>query len=271
MYYEKSSDGFDTCGFGYTRTFASHFHGAVEMIYVISGNLEVIIDGHSETIGEGGISLAFPYQLHEYRTEDKVESLRIIAHPEKLPTLERTFRAGLPKSPVGHYEGKEKQAVEAIINAVNTILESYHINSMAIPLDTDPYLVPLVETIISLHLSHVGMCDEKNTANGMPLIKRAIGELEKNYIDPDYGAADAARSVGVTLQHLSKIVKQHTGCTMTQLLHTMRTAHARILLETTSDTISDIAMASGFSSLRTFNRVFMSLMGVTPREYKSRL
>nr|MBQ4318989.1 hypothetical protein [Clostridia bacterium] len=114
------------------------------MIYVISGNLEVIIDGRSETIGEGGISLAFPYQSHEYRTKDKVKSLRVIALPERLPMLEKTFRAGIPRSPVGHYEGKEKQAVEAIINAIGTILESYHINSMAIPLDTDPYLVPLI-------------------------------------------------------------------------------------------------------------------------------
>ena len=269
MYYEKISDGFNTCGFGYTRTFASHFHGAIEMIYVISGNLEVIIDGRSETIGEGGISLAFPYQSHEYRTKDKVKSLRVIAHPEKLPMLEKTFRAGIPRSPVGHYEGKEKQAVEAIINAIGTILESYHINSMAIPLDTDPYLVPLIETIISLHMSHVGVTDDKSEVSDMPLINRAIRGLEENYIDPDYGIADTAKSVGVTPQYLSKIVKQHTGCTMTQLLHTMRTAHARILLETTSDTISDIAMSSGFSSLRTFNRVFMSLIGTTPREYRN--
>ena len=41
------------------------------MIYVMSGNLEVIIDGRCEKIGEGGISLAFPYQSHEYHTDEE--------------------------------------------------------------------------------------------------------------------------------------------------------------------------------------------------------
>jgi len=270
MYYEKSTTSFDTCGFGYARTFASHFHGAVEMIYVISGNLEVIIDGRCEKMGEGGISLAFPYQSHEYHTDEEVESLRVIAHPENLPTLERIFRTKLPNSPVGHYDERERQAIEAIINAFRAVLRPYRVNPKTIPLDTDPCLVPLIEALISLHLSHVGITDVNNMRGDLPLVMKALRLMEEKHTDHEYSLSDAAQSLGVTQPYLSNIVKQHTGCTMTQLLHTMRTAHARILLETTSDTISDIAMSSGFSSLRTFNRVFMSLMGMTPREYKSR-
>ena len=46
----------------------------------------------------------------------------------------------------------------------------------------------------------------------------------------------------------------------------LRVNYACDLLETNSS-VTEVAMASGFSSIRTFNRVFLRVMGMTPREY----
>ena len=46
-------------------------------------------------------------------------------------------------------------------------------------------------------------------------------------------------------------------------------SYACNLLDKHQDTISQIALASGFGSIRSFNRVFRQILGVTPAEYRN--
>ena len=48
----------------------------------------------------------------------------------------------------------------------------------------------------------------------------------------------------------------------------MRVERAKTLLRTDSGTVVEIAFASGFNSVPTFNRVFKKLVGVSPRAYR---
>ena len=49
-------------------------------------------------------------------------------------------------------------------------------------------------------------------------------------------------------------------------VNSLRIEHACNLLEKGSN-ITEIAFSSGFSSIRTFNRVFLQTLGMTPRDY----
>ena len=53
-----------------------------------------------------------------------------------------------------------------------------------------------------------------------------------------------------------------------QLLNIYRADFARDQLIHTDASITDIAHASGFQTVRTFNRVFLDQTGVTPSEFK---
>ena len=58
----------------------------------------------------------------------------------------------------------------------------------------------------------------------------------------------------------------HTG--FYAYLHSLRVNYAKGLLQNSSLDILTIAMDSGFENQQTFNRVFKSLCGMTPKEYR---
>jgi AraC family transcriptional regulator of adaptative response / DNA-3-methyladenine glycosylase II len=95
-------------------------------------------------------------------------------------------------------------------------------------------------------------------ARGLRLI--AKGALDGR--DATVGAL-AAR-LGVGERHLVRLFTRHLGANPTQVAKTARVQRAKRLLDTTTSSMSQIALAAGFSSLRRFNAVFLEVYGRPP-------
>ena len=85
----------------------------------------------------------------------------------------------------------------------------------------------------------------------------------------DSEAALAAR-VGISARHLSRLFQEHLGVTPLQLARSSRAHFARRLLDDTDLSITEIAFASGFGSLRQFNRTLSAIFRAPPRELRGR-
>ncbi len=68
-----------------------------------------------------------------------------------------------------------------------------------------------------------------------------------------------AERVGVGARHLSRLFQKHLGASPTQVARTARVQRAKRLLTETDLPITDIALQSGFGSLRRFNTVFQEV------------
>ncbi len=55
------------------------------------------------------------------------------------------------------------------------------------------------------------------------------------------------------------------------VLRSIRISRAKELLEDTNYTVMDIAVMVGYSSNSTFTRAFLSIVGMTPKEYRDRM
>lgn len=55
------------------------------------------------------------------------------------------------------------------------------------------------------------------------------------------------------------------------VLHSIHISRAKELLEDTNYTVMDIAVMVGYSSNSTFTRAFLSIVGMTPKEYRDRM
>jgi AraC family transcriptional regulator of adaptative response / DNA-3-methyladenine glycosylase II len=75
---------------------------------------------------------------------------------------------------------------------------------------------------------------------------------------------DLARRVGVTSRHLRRIFEAEFGVTMIEFAQTHRLLIAKRLLTDTGLSMTDVALASGFGSVRRFNDVFQSRYGLNP-------
>jgi AraC family transcriptional regulator of adaptative response / DNA-3-methyladenine glycosylase II len=81
--------------------------------------------------------------------------------------------------------------------------------------------------------------------------------------------AVAAR-LGLSARHLRRLFQDQVGVTPLQLARSSRAHFARRLLDDTDLSVTDIAFASGFGSLRQFNRTVSEIFRATPRELRAR-
>lgn len=118
---------------------------------------------------------------------------------------------------------------------------------------------------------------------GRSRAKRAAvpgGELERiapalNYIGSHYGGLvevpALAAECHLSLPHFRRLfTRRQTGCSPQEYLIRWRVRMASVLLETTAQSITDIANLCGFGSLSAFNRHFMRLQNQTPRSFRQR-
>ena len=80
-----------------------------------------------------------------------------------------------------------------------------------------------------------------------------------------------ARVVNISANYLSEKFKQVTGVNFVDYIARARFENATHLLEDVDVRISEIAFAVGFQSLSQFNRVFKTLSGKSPTEFRGSL
>ncbi len=84
----------------------------------------------------------------------------------------------------------------------------------------------------------------------------------------DASLADLAATLDVTDRHLRRVFQEEFGVAPVEYAQTQRLLLAKRLLTDTDLSILDIAMASGFASLRRFNDLFRTRYRMTPGELR---
>ena len=79
---------------------------------------------------------------------------------------------------------------------------------------------------------------------------------------------DAASFSGFSKYHFTRLFKQFTGSTFYKYLNQKRITRAERSLTDMSLSVTDVAMASGFSSMSAFIRMFKIMKGCTPSEFR---
>ncbi len=102
-----------------------------------------------------------------------------------------------------------------------------------------------------------------------PQVVRAMHAIENRYIETTLHVSTVAHDLGVSTEHLCRMLKRHTGLTFVTLLRRTRVRAACRLLQTTTLSMKEIAGRAGFSSASRFDRVFKSVCGVSPSEYRT--
>jgi AraC family transcriptional regulator, regulatory protein of adaptative response / DNA-3-methyladenine glycosylase II len=101
------------------------------------------------------------------------------------------------------------------------------------------------------------------------LVCRAVQLIIDGVLDEGTEAVLAAR-LAVSPRHLRRLFNDHLGVTPGQLARSRRAHFARRLLDDSELNVADVAFASGFSSLRQFNREMRQVFRASPRELRSR-
>jgi AraC family transcriptional regulator of adaptative response / DNA-3-methyladenine glycosylase II len=96
------------------------------------------------------------------------------------------------------------------------------------------------------------------------IAQRIVQGLEEGHFDEKAGLEDIAEQFELSSRQIRRIVQKELGVPPIQLLLTRRLLLAKQLLTETTLPITQIAFASGFSSLRRFNDAFTGRYGMPP-------
>jgi AraC-like DNA-binding protein len=97
---------------------------------------------------------------------------------------------------------------------------------------------------------------------------RHIDELIEEEDPHSLSQASVARALSMSPAAFSRLFKRSTGRTFMRYVHGLRVGKACRMLVETDEPITSICYAAGFNNLSNFNRVFLKLRGMSPREYR---
>ena len=104
-----------------------------------------------------------------------------------------------------------------------------------------------------------------------PQVIRAMHVIEHRYVETSLHVSTVAQDLGVSTEHLCRVLKRHTGSTFVPLLRRTRVRAACRLLQTTTLSMKEIAGRAGFSSASRFDRDFKTVCGISPSAYRAGL
>jgi len=100
----------------------------------------------------------------------------------------------------------------------------------------------------------------KSVWRGLQIIDETPGE--------DLSVEQLADKLGMTDRHLRRLFDEHLGASPLEIMITRKLHLARQLISDTDASLSEIALAVGFRSIRRFNEAFKSLYHAPPSEYR---
>lgn len=117
------------------------------------------------------------------------------------------------------------------------------------------------------HIEQV-LARSKNLGSDVQRIVRGVMAYIHEYYAESISREDMAACVGVSGRHLDRCFYHEMGITPTTYLSRYRIKQAKMLLETTGSSITEVAIEVGFSSSSYFARVFQDQVGVSPSAYR---
>jgi AraC family transcriptional regulator of adaptative response / DNA-3-methyladenine glycosylase II len=101
------------------------------------------------------------------------------------------------------------------------------------------------------------------------LVAAAAAHIDEGYLN-ERSVDDLAAELGVTARHLRRALEAELGVSPIELAQSRRLALAKQLLHDTELGIAEIALASGFASVRRFNAAFRDRFAAPPSQLRRR-
>jgi signal transduction histidine kinase/DNA-binding response OmpR family regulator len=99
---------------------------------------------------------------------------------------------------------------------------------------------------------------------------KSIREIVENRIDEDdFSVPDLCREIGISQSQLYRKVKALTNRSIAAYIRTIRLQKGKVLLETTTQTVSEIAYQVGFKDPLYFSKTFSQEFGFPPSQIRS--
>ena len=254
-----------------------HYHQFFEISLYVQGNAVDLVNGQTFNTSRGSVVCKPPYAIHETRLangqpftkHNLMFDLDILLEADSDSGLRQffSFHPERARSPVIRLTEERLVLLERLFHEIFADYEEEY------PFKPSYIRSKLIEILVQIARSHEQagayptVDDSRDQGRGSASMAQVLQHINNHYLT-EMSLSDLSRTFGTSAPYLSKMIKKMTNMTFTDYLHALRTEMACSLLVSTRMSILDIAVESGYSSFKTFSRVFLQKKGMSPSKYR---
>jgi AraC-like DNA-binding protein len=256
--------------------FPFHWHEFIEVIYIRKGRLLAVVEGQTYEVTEGNILVINSGLIHGFLDQSNSNVVSIFQFGLDI------FDQFLPELRTGTYKelifGRETlvsadkyknihKRIEEILLGIRD--ESHQMTTgfhLAIKIKLYELALLFLREIPDIQQKPKEA--ERRNYNHK-ILERVFSFIYENYDDTEITLNQAAGAAALSKFYFVRFFKDQTGQTFHAYLSKLRIKKVEEYLMESDMSITDIAYACGFASLKTFNRLFKKYTGSSPSGYRS--
>ncbi|TDL92474.1 helix-turn-helix domain-containing protein [Vibrio vulnificus] len=248
------------------RNHSQHIHLGIEILFVIRGEVEVIVNQDSRHLAENDLLLINANDVHTVKGhEDNVVLLLQIP----LNSIEQLYQ-DIHVCYFDCHSSKEDNGLYLLFDQIRQLLAEILIAHYQEQDGSELEITSLIYKLVTLLIrnfktAHLGqnrfieMKDER--------IRDILTFIEKNY-RKQISFEEIAKRQYLSLYYLSRYFKQAVGVSFSQYVKQIRLKSAVHELLYTDHTIMKVSLNNGFPNVKAFNKAFKEMYNQTPAEYR---
>jgi len=234
--------------------FEPMFHSHMEIIHVLSGSIDMSINGCKKTVCAGETSITFPYCVHSYAPSDEAEAVILMFDPSIAEVFEKKLLSHNPRIPYVENSRDIPMLLEKILQYAAVDTPEYFDMARI-------YLLAVIgEILFSLELVSIEGTD-------ISTVQKILIYCAEHYTE-EITLKSISQSLYVSQSTITKIFSQKLACSFRDYINRLRISKAKYELEKTDRKIIDIMYACGFKNQSSFNRAFLEICDSSPNAYR---
>lgn len=241
-----------------------HYRENFELLYVLSGNMSITIEGESYLLSQRDLIIVNYNRKHSFSGSDDLFVARFIISYSKVREL-------LSKDMIIFWCNstlEKNESYDELRRIMDQILNQHVIE----PTKNSIYKLSLYYQVLHVITKNFLLTSddikyEKENKDSDDRMQEILQYIRANYQD-SISLQDLADQFYLSTAYLSKYIKKKFDINFTELITSIRLSHAMIDLLYTDLPIMKIAVNNGFASVAAYNKAFKEAYNMTPSQFK---
>ena len=217
----------------------THFHGEMELSYVLNGTHKITIGNETQILTSGDMYYCNPYELHECHSEDAGEHILFTIRPFEYSPISNLLKSSLPNFL------KNK----VFNNKIRALLDEIIINQESLnSLEREGYISLVLGGILHQYGYRPEKSDVARKFEGVLLY---IDTHYKEDIDRD----SLAKLFGYSPTYFSRLFQENFHCGLLEYINNLRYERTLADLASKKGRKTEIILNNGFNNVQTFYRI----------------
>lgn len=242
----------------------AHYHKEVELIAVVKGAIDFYIDSSCYKMKAGEVLVIPPYCLHRSHLYEKTYHECICFDLSILwdDALRRDLEKGALT--VNSHLDLSLPYTPMIYNSVRSAIMAYESRQKG----WEMQVIGNLSVMFGKLYSESFFKPSGNVDTDQKFVKSTMTYIE-NHFGEQITSATIAETLYLNNSYFCRLFKKTFRCCFGEYLTSYRIEQAKMLLSTTDQSISDIAIKCGFNGFSYFSKTFKSATGLSPSKYRS--